>query len=476
MVKDTAYYDILGVKADADVVDLKKAYRKKAMEFHPDKNKALDTDQRFQEISKAYQVLSDPVRDTAIGPLGGMTKPMALQNTRTVYDKNGKDTSEEMGIGEQDPVGFFAEVFGSDSFYDLNTSKVRTIFILGNIIMTQSHLYLATMTEEEKAELDKEKAEAASAIAGAIAVGSSAEAGFPPPSIKGDDFPASSAAESDTESDFTGSQPPPYTVTSESETPEKGRREDKLDKKGKAKLTPQQKQKLEAESKKANIAMLTKKLVERIQPMVQAEDPDNMSDPEVKAYITKTTQEAGELELESFGVEVCDVYMTKATTFLKSQKFLGIPGFVARIKERGAAFKEIWGVVASAVDVQSVMEDFQKKQESGKDFPNEQLRALEEDLTGKTLLASWKATRYEVGNVLRDVCERVLRDPEEPEAELIKRAKAIILTGAIFKSVQPDESAEERRELERLVARAARKGRERGKKGRGHRRHVARDT
>ncbi|KAG8909279.1 hypothetical protein FRC00_010392, partial [Tulasnella sp. 408] len=415
MVKDTAYYDILGVKADADVVGLKKAYRKKAMEFHPDKNKALDADQRFQEISKAYQVLSDPVRDAAIGAPGGVTKLMALQNTRAGYDKDGKDTSEEMGIGEQDPVGFFAEVFGGDSFYDL----------IGEISWMKEYVQ-ATTTEDEKAELDKEKA-----------VGSSAEAGFLPPSTKGDDFSASSAASSDTESDSTGSQPPPYTVTPESETPGKGRREDELDKKGKAKLIPQRERKLEAESKKAKqerIAMLTKKLVERIQPMIQAENPDDMSDPEVKAYITKTTQEAEELELESFGVELLhtigDVYMTKATTFLKSQKFLGIPGFVARIKERGATFKEIWGVVASAVDVQSVMEDFKKKQESGKELPNEQLRALEEDLTGK-------------------VCERVLRDPEVPEAELIKRAKAIILTGAIFKSVQPDESAEERRELER---------------------------
>ncbi|KAG8921048.1 hypothetical protein FRC00_009203, partial [Tulasnella sp. 408] len=100
MVKDTAYYDILGVKTDVNDVDLKKAYRKKAIEFHPDKNKAPDAEEKFKEISKAYQVLSDP-------------------NTRAVYDKNGKDMVEGMGVGDQDPSAFFAMVFGGDRFYDL---------------------------------------------------------------------------------------------------------------------------------------------------------------------------------------------------------------------------------------------------------------------------------------------------------------------------------------------------------------------
>jgi len=83
------------------------------------------------------------------------------------------------------------------------------------------------------------------------------------------------------------------------------------------------------------------------------------------------------------------------------------------------------------------------------------MKALEEDVTGKVLLASWRGTRFECVQVLRDVCDKVLKDPRETEATLVRRAKGLLLIGAIFKSTQPDESDLERRELERMVSEAA---------------------
>ena len=53
------YYDILELPRDANIDDVKKAYKKLALKYHPDKNKDKDAAQKFNNISEAYQVLSD---------------------------------------------------------------------------------------------------------------------------------------------------------------------------------------------------------------------------------------------------------------------------------------------------------------------------------------------------------------------------------------------------------------------------------
>jgi molecular chaperone DnaJ len=53
------YYEVLGVERSADADALKKAYKKLAIQLHPDRNKAPDAEERFKELSEAYAVLSD---------------------------------------------------------------------------------------------------------------------------------------------------------------------------------------------------------------------------------------------------------------------------------------------------------------------------------------------------------------------------------------------------------------------------------
>ena len=95
------YYEILGVSRNASEDDLKKAFRKLAFEFHPDRNKDKDAEKKFKEINEAYQVLSD-------------------QEKRARYDQFGHaglsgNGGAGSGFGGVEDLGGFGDIF--DSFF-----------------------------------------------------------------------------------------------------------------------------------------------------------------------------------------------------------------------------------------------------------------------------------------------------------------------------------------------------------------------
>jgi molecular chaperone DnaJ len=103
------YYDLLGVSRDASQDDIKRAFRKLAFKYHPDRNKRPDAEERFKEVSEAYAVLSDPEKREQYDTRGleGIKRQYTQEdifNRRTFHD-----VFSEFGFNADD---LFSRIFG----------------------------------------------------------------------------------------------------------------------------------------------------------------------------------------------------------------------------------------------------------------------------------------------------------------------------------------------------------------------------
>jgi DnaJ-class molecular chaperone len=128
------YYQILGITKSASADEIKKAYRKLALQYHPDRNKGKDAEMKFKEVTKAYEVLSDPQKKQTYdqfghaafeqgagqGPFGGAGGPFGGFGQQGgpfsyTYTTGGDGGAGFDFGGFNDPFEIFEQFFGGAS-------------------------------------------------------------------------------------------------------------------------------------------------------------------------------------------------------------------------------------------------------------------------------------------------------------------------------------------------------------------------
>ena len=426
MVVDTTYYDALGVSPKASELEIKKAYRKLAITTHPDKNPGDETAHaRFQSIGEAYQVLSN-------------------QELRQRYDKFGKEEAVPGG-GFEDPAEFFGMIFGGEAFVDL----IGELSLMKDLTKTMD-ITAKQMEEEEAAQSADAKLEAKEGKEGAASIGAST-------ATSSATYPSTSdlkPSTQDTSPSVSGTSTPrprmgQQAIMDKSEedarmdaaglTPEEKELRRKEKKKGLSKEQREELAAYEAERKRIRderVDTLAKKLLDRISIWTETDKGSDVT----KAFTEKTRLEVENLKMESFGLEILHAvgmtYMQKASSFLKSQKFLGISGFFSRLKDKGSLAKDTWNTISTAIDAQLTIEEMAKMEEKGgEDWTDEKKAEYERRVTGKILAAAWKGSRFEIQSVLRDVCDKVLNDKNVKMDKRVERAQALIICGTVYQNV-----------------------------------------
>ena len=121
MASKLDYYDILGVAPEASQDEIKRAFRKLAFKYHPDRNKMPDAEAKFKEASEAYAILSDPEKRRKYDAQGFEGIENQYKQEDIFNSDNFQDVFSEFGFNAED---IFTRIFGGGFTYRRGQSVV----------------------------------------------------------------------------------------------------------------------------------------------------------------------------------------------------------------------------------------------------------------------------------------------------------------------------------------------------------------
>lgn len=401
MVVDTTYYDLLGISPDAKPIDIKKAYRKKSVKEHPDKNPDDPTaTERFQAISQAYQVLSK-------------------EDLRAKYDKFGKEEAMPQN-GFEDAGEQFAAIFGGEAF----ASYIGELTLLKNIQKSQE------LSEEDERAKGEDKNENSNSV--------------------------ESNSEGNKNRLGNGS------VEELDETSKDTKKKGKLAEFEEQQMLDKEKS-IEELSKTLSdrLSILTESAYdEACKESFDKKFEEEANMLKMESFGLDILHTIGEIYCEKANIFLKSQHLWGFGGLYHSVKAKG--GLVMDTVRTVSAALDAQSTMTELEKLKEVANSEEPlKDEGGNTLEKpsvEELAQLEQLLMGKVLSAAWYGSKFEIMSTLRSVCDKVLEDQTVDKSTRIRRAEALKRLGKVFRKAYRTKSEQEDAQVfEELVAEASKK-------------------